>query len=110
VVAMAALVVGLFAGQLFHRVEAQSEGSAQTLIAVSVQSSVRNRVVLFLIDGREQTVMTYDYDVAGGSGLILKAARSFRFDKSLEDWVNDRDRPIRVNDVANILERMGPKR
>ncbi|HOX40001.1 MAG TPA: hypothetical protein PL033_18615 [Candidatus Brocadiia bacterium] len=107
--ASAVLVCGLLIAQSLRKAEAQSEGAAQNVIAVAVGSSVRNTIVLFLIDSREQSVMCYDYDVGGGGGLRLKVARTYRYDKSLPDFVNRRDEETPVDRMRMMLEG-GPMR
>ena len=60
-----------------------SEGSAGYVVGILGQPR-SNKLPLFLIDNKRQTIMVYEYSQERRE-LFLRAARSFRYDRELTD-------------------------
>ena len=60
-----------------------SEGSAGYVVGILGQPH-SNKLPLFLIDNKSQTIMVYEYSQERRE-LFLRAARSFRYDRELVD-------------------------
>lgn len=79
---------------------AQGDGSARHVFGV-VGERVGNRQPFYLVDTNEQTIMIYEYFQGGGLGLA--AARSYKYDKHLQQ--HGRLYGLSVEDVkAEILK------
>ncbi len=79
-----ALGVALGGGGLLDRAEAQTQGEAGGVIAV-MGEQLRGDAPLVLVDTREESIMVYDYSYSRNT-IELTSARSYRWDKRLEDW------------------------
>ena len=73
---------------------------AQGFLAVPAQLS-SDAYGLYLIDLRNQTILLYGYGGTWSKGLRLISARSFRYDRQLEDFNSDKPSP---QDVQQLLE------
>ena len=60
-----------------------SEGAAGYVVGV-VGPEYQNRLPLFLIDNKSQTILVYEY-YQPNRELFLRAARTFRYDRDVED-------------------------
>ena len=77
------LTIIVFKG-LTQDVNAQADGAARHVFGLIGQRQ-GNREPLYLIDTREQVILIYEYSVQG-EGLGLVTARSYKYDKELEDY------------------------
>ncbi len=77
------LTIIVFKGSTQY-VSAQADGDARHVFGLIGQRQ-GNREPLYLIDTREQAIMVYEYSVQG-EGLGLVTARSYKYDKELEDF------------------------
>ena len=65
-------------------VNAQADGSARHVFGL-IGKRQGNREPLYIVDTREQVILVYEYSVQG-EGLGLVSARSYKYDKELEDF------------------------
>jgi hypothetical protein len=77
----------LAGGVLAPRARGQSEGLTQGVICV-VGAESNERAPIVLVDVPDQTMVVYEYNYQS-SDIELVAARTFRFDKLLEEYRND---------------------
>jgi len=104
---LVAVLATLLATQYFsggsQRAYAQtSAGSADYMIGL-IGPARQSKIPLFLVDSKRQTVMVYDYH-QDQRELRLRAVRSYRFDRELEDAEFGVKGPS-VDNVKSILER-----
>ena len=77
------LTIIVFKGSTQY-VNAQADGAARHVFGLIGQRQ-GNREPLYLIDTREHVILVYEYSVQG-EGLGLVSARSYKYDKELEDF------------------------
>lgn len=65
-------------------VNAQGDGFARNVFGLIGQRQ-GNREPLYLIDTQQQVILVYEYSVQG-EGLGLVSARSYKYDKQLEEF------------------------
>ena len=96
------LAMQYFGGDSRHAFAQSSMGSADYMIGL-IGPSRQSKIPLFLIDSKRQTVMVYDYH-QDQRELRLRAVRSYRFDRELEDAEFGVKGPS-VKDVKSELEK-----
>ena len=72
---------------LLSRADAVSEGQTQGVIALMGDVSANNAPIV-LVDVPDQTVLVYEYSYQNDR-IELTSARTFRYDKLLQDWETD---------------------
>ncbi len=82
---------------------AGSEGTARHVVALAGEKNGTDQA-LYIVDTLEQTVVVYEYSLGRG-GLHLSAARSFKYDKKLEDFDISRvgGKSLRVAQVKALV-------
>ncbi|MFO0794038.1 MAG: hypothetical protein U0586_08230 [Candidatus Brocadiaceae bacterium] len=80
---LALLLIILIFKNTTNYVVAQGDGGARHIFGV-VGNQLGSRQPFYLVDTDEQTVMVYEYFQGGGFGLV--AARSYKFDKKLQQY------------------------
>ena len=102
------LVITRSAGRGGERGIAWAQDSAQAgnIIGLIGQNDPRGRVPIVLIDGVQQTMIIYEYDVSNQT-LRLQRARSYRDDRQLVDFASKGTVPTTptVREVKDYLER-----
>ena len=79
---------------------AQGDGNARHVFGL-VGERQGNRQPLYLIDTEEQTIMVYEYFQGGGLGFV--AARTYKYDKKLQE--HGRPYGLSIEDVkAELLK------
>ncbi len=97
---IALLLIILIFKNTTNYVIAQGDGSARHIFGV-VGERQGNRQPFYLVDTNEQTIMIYEYFQGGGLGLA--AARSYQYDKHLQQ--HGRPYGLSVEDVkAELLK------
>ncbi|MEK6559940.1 MAG: hypothetical protein AABZ43_07325 [Planctomycetota bacterium] len=79
---IALLVMLLIFKNTTNYVVAQGDGNAGHVFGV-VGERLSNREPFYLIDTNEETIMVYEYFQGGGLGFV--AARSYKYDKKLQE-------------------------
>lgn len=99
-----ALLVLVFIKVSPNYVVAQGDGGAgaRHVFAV-VGSRQNNREPFYLVDTRQEVIMVYEYGVQG-DGLGLVSARSYKYDKQLEQFGRSSFGPD-IDKVKQVLEK-----
>ncbi|KHE93525.1 MAG: hypothetical protein K8F52_03725 [Candidatus Scalindua rubra] len=86
-------------------VVAQGDGGAgaKHVFAV-VGNRANNREPFYLVDTRQEVIMVYEYGVQG-DGLGLTSARSYKYDKLLEQYGRSSFGP-KVDSIQKEIEKM----
>lgn len=83
---------------------AQGDGGAGAKhVFALIGKPERNRQPLYLVDTRQEVIMVYEYGVQS-EGLGLVAARSYKYDKLLEDYGRSTFGP-KVKEVKETIEK-----
>ncbi len=99
------LLVLLFMKNSTNYVVAQGDGGAGTKhIFALVGNQQSNREPLYLVDTRQEVIMVYEYGVQG-EGLGLVSARSYKYDKLLEQYGSSNFGP-KVNVIKKEIEKV----
>jgi hypothetical protein len=115
-VAAAAVLATLLAVTLYHgstppyAIAEVSEGAASYVVGI-LGPPRETRVPLFLIDTKNQVILTYEYDQSRRL-FFLRTARTFRDDRLLEDSGFDRygvNEGPTVKDVQKIVRDLEKK-
>ena len=96
------LATQYFGGNSRHAFAQSSMGSADYMIGL-IGPPKTSKIPLFLIDSKRQTVMVYDYH-QDQRELRLRAARTYRFDRELDD-VEFGNKGPSVDNVKSMLEK-----
>jgi len=103
-VTIAVLLAALLWERYEREAQAQGAGSAISTIVLAGQVEA-NQQPLYLIDTRSQVILVYEYSLPG-NGLAFTAARVYRYDKEVEEFMRTPDdRWPSVNDVKNQVRK-----
>jgi len=86
--------------------QAQASGAAISTIAIAGQVSATQQP-LYIIDTRAQVILVYEYALNGG-GLAFTAARTYRYDKEVEEFMRMPD--TRFPSVSEMKMQVRKKR
>lgn len=99
------LLILLFMKNTTNYVIAQGDGGAEAKHVFAVVGSQQsNREPFYLVDTKQEVIMVYEYGVQG-EGLGLISARSYKYDKYLEQYGISSFGP-KVNVIKKEIEKL----